>query len=221
MSYIELHAHSAYSFLDGASLPEELALREAELGYPALALTDHDGVYGSLEFAHAAKAVGVKPITGAETTLADGVQDIQRQIVAVSESVFRLEDAGRREEAYRLAERELRGRLQPALTQMNREIYRRARESSVRGAFGRLEEILADEGRTLVAIIALALIAGLVASWVISQSLARPVRQLTEAMAVVGGGDLDHPVQAMSRDEIGDVARALAVMTGQLRASRE
>ena len=156
-----------------------------------------------------------------ETTLADGVLGIQRQIVTVSESVFALEDAGRREEAYRLAERELRGRLQPALTQMNREIYRRARESSVRGAFGRLEEILADEGRTLVAIIVLALVAGLVASWVISQSLARPIKQLTEAMAVVGGGDLDHPVQATSRDEIGDLARALAAMTGQLRASRE
>src|SRR5918995_3806969 len=72
MSYVELHAHSAYSFLDGASLPEELAVRAAELGYSALAITDHDGVYGSLEFAHAAKAVGVRPITGAETTLADG-----------------------------------------------------------------------------------------------------------------------------------------------------
>jgi len=72
MSYAELHAHSAYSFLDGASLPEELAVRAAELGYTALGLTDHDGVYGSLEFAHAAKAVGLKPITGAETTLADG-----------------------------------------------------------------------------------------------------------------------------------------------------
>src|SRR5918996_717465 len=71
MSYVELHAHSAYSFLDGASLPEELAVRAAELGYPALALTDHDGVYGSLEFAHAAKAFGVRPITGAEVTLAD------------------------------------------------------------------------------------------------------------------------------------------------------
>ena len=43
----------------------------AELGYPALALTDHDGVYGSLEFAHAAKHFGVRPITGAELTLAD------------------------------------------------------------------------------------------------------------------------------------------------------
>ena len=47
-------------------------MRAAELGYEALALTDHDGVYGSLEFAHAAKAFGVRPITGTEVTLADG-----------------------------------------------------------------------------------------------------------------------------------------------------
>jgi error-prone DNA polymerase len=71
-SYVELHAHSAFSFLDGASLPEELVSRAAELGYEALALTDHDGVSGSLEFAHAAKAFGVRPITGAEVTLAGG-----------------------------------------------------------------------------------------------------------------------------------------------------
>src|SRR5881398_1683657 len=70
--YVELHAHSSYSFLDGASLPEELAVRAAELGYPALALTDHDGVYGSLEFAYAAKHFGVRPITGAELTLDGG-----------------------------------------------------------------------------------------------------------------------------------------------------
>src|ERR671933_1103065 len=72
MTYVELHCHSAYSFLDGASLPEDLAIRAAELGYEALALTDHDGVCGSLEFAHAAKAFGVRPITGAEVTLAGG-----------------------------------------------------------------------------------------------------------------------------------------------------
>jgi error-prone DNA polymerase len=72
VGYVELHCHSAYSFLDGASRPEELVLRAAELGYPALALTDHDGLYGSLEFAHAAKAFGVRPLTGAEVTLADG-----------------------------------------------------------------------------------------------------------------------------------------------------
>jgi error-prone DNA polymerase len=69
MSYAELHCHSAYSFLDGASQPDELAARAADLGYEALALTDHDGVCGSLEFAHAAKAFGVRPITGAEITL--------------------------------------------------------------------------------------------------------------------------------------------------------
>jgi len=72
VSYAELHAHSAYSFLDGASQPEELAAQAAELGYSALALTDHDGVYGSLEFAHAAKHFGVRAITGAEITLEGG-----------------------------------------------------------------------------------------------------------------------------------------------------
>src|SRR5438067_8076082 len=72
MTYVELHCHSAYSFLDGASQPEELAVRASELGYEALALTDHDGVCGSLEFAHAAKTFGVRPITGAELTLAGG-----------------------------------------------------------------------------------------------------------------------------------------------------
>src|SRR5438309_3143854 len=72
MTYVELHSHSAYSFLDGASQPEELAARASELGYDALALTDHDGVYGSLEFAHAAKHLGLRAITGAEVTLAGG-----------------------------------------------------------------------------------------------------------------------------------------------------
>ena len=71
-AYVELHCHSAYSFLDGASQPEELAARAVELGYEALALTDHDGVYGSLEFAYAAQALGLRPITGVEATLAGG-----------------------------------------------------------------------------------------------------------------------------------------------------
>src|SRR5215218_529201 len=69
MGYVELHCHSAYSFLDGASTPAELAAAAAELGYPALALTDHDGVWGSMEFAHACRGLGVRPITGAELTV--------------------------------------------------------------------------------------------------------------------------------------------------------
>jgi error-prone DNA polymerase len=70
--YIELHCHSAYSFLDGASLPEHLILEAANLGYPALALTDHNGLYGSMAFAQAAKQLRIQAITGAEVTLLDG-----------------------------------------------------------------------------------------------------------------------------------------------------
>jgi error-prone DNA polymerase len=70
--YIELHAHSAFSFLDGASTPTELAGTAAELGYPALALTDHDGVWGSREFAEVCKGIPVRAITGAELTVAVG-----------------------------------------------------------------------------------------------------------------------------------------------------
>ncbi|MGN6502391.1 MAG: error-prone DNA polymerase [Pseudolysinimonas sp.] len=67
--YAELHAHSAYSFLDGASSPEEL-LEEAErLGLHALAITDHDGFYGIVRFAEAAETTSVKTVFGAELSL--------------------------------------------------------------------------------------------------------------------------------------------------------
>jgi len=72
VSYVELHAHSAFSFLDGASLPDELAAAAVELGHGALALTDHDNVCGAMEFARSAQAVGLRPIHGAELTLDDG-----------------------------------------------------------------------------------------------------------------------------------------------------
>jgi error-prone DNA polymerase len=72
VTYPELHAHSSFSFLDGASQPEELAVRAAALGYDAVALTDHDGLSGSLAFAHAAREAGVRPITGCEITLEGG-----------------------------------------------------------------------------------------------------------------------------------------------------
>ncbi|MFN2572087.1 MAG: DNA polymerase III subunit alpha [Gemmatimonadales bacterium] len=70
--YAELHCHSAFSFLDGASPPDELLAAAHSLGYPALALTDRNGIYGSLAFAHAATPLGIQSITGAEVTLTDG-----------------------------------------------------------------------------------------------------------------------------------------------------
>src|SRR5678816_31942 len=70
--YIELHAASAFSFLQGASLLETLVERAASLGYPALALLDADGVYGAPRFHKAAKQAGLRAIIGAELTIESG-----------------------------------------------------------------------------------------------------------------------------------------------------
>src|ERR1700720_4526579 len=70
---VELHLHTCYSFLEGASLPGEMALQAAQLGYRALAITDHDGLHGAMAFAQACAAAGVQPITGVELTLAHGL----------------------------------------------------------------------------------------------------------------------------------------------------
>jgi len=70
--YVELHAASAFSFLRGASLPEDLVRRAAELGYPAVALVDRDGLSGAPRFFKAAKTAGIRPLVGAELTLAGG-----------------------------------------------------------------------------------------------------------------------------------------------------
>ena len=70
MTYVELHCHSGYSFLQGASQPTELIARARTLGYPALALTDTDGLYGAMEFAQAARAWDLRSIIGAEITFA-------------------------------------------------------------------------------------------------------------------------------------------------------
>jgi len=71
-AYVELHAHSYYSLLDGVPSPEALVARAAELGMPALALTDHDALYGAPHFALAAEQTGIKPIFGTELTLGNG-----------------------------------------------------------------------------------------------------------------------------------------------------
>jgi signal transduction histidine kinase len=155
-----------------------------------------------------------------DMTLAEGVRKIEADIRAVAGRVFKLYDSGQREAAYLTARQELVERLQPALAEVNREIYRQAREFSVQRAFAQVAEIVAAERRVLWSIIVLALVAGLVASWLISRSLARPLTELRHAMAVVGAGDLDHAIEPSSRDEIGDLARAFARMTDQLRQSR-
>src|SRR3989441_5081432 len=152
--------------------------------------------------------------------LADGVRRIETDIRGIPARGFSLADSGQRQAAYLTARQELVERLQPALAEVNREIYRQAREFSVQRAFSQVAAIVATERRVLWSIIFLALVAGLAASWLISRSLARPLNELRHAMAVVGAGDLDHAIEPRSSDEIGDLARAFAQMTEKLRQSR-
>src|SRR5436190_3668134 len=85
-SYIELHCHSNFSLLDGASHPEDLVKRAAELGMSALALTDHDAVYGAVRFSQSAREHGVRPLFGAELTLEDHTH---LTVLAASETGWR------------------------------------------------------------------------------------------------------------------------------------
>ena len=95
--YIELHTSSAFSFLDGASLPEALVERAAALGYPAIGLLDRDGVYGAPRFHIAAKRAGLKGIIGAELTIDTGARgsafgvrspDVERRAPSADRRLF-------------------------------------------------------------------------------------------------------------------------------------
>ena len=70
--FVHLHVHSPFSFLDGASSIDELVRQAADLGVPALALTDHDNMSGAVRFVQACAAAGIQPIIGCELTLAGG-----------------------------------------------------------------------------------------------------------------------------------------------------
>ncbi|MDP8205446.1 MAG: DNA polymerase III subunit alpha [Candidatus Electryonea clarkiae] len=72
MSFVHLHNHTDYSFLDGATKVKDLCNATAEMGMPAVAMTDHGNLCGAIEFYQAAKKVGIKPIIGCELYLTDG-----------------------------------------------------------------------------------------------------------------------------------------------------
>jgi error-prone DNA polymerase len=73
-AYAELHAHSSFSFLDGASAPADLVARAVELGLSGLAVTDRQGLYGVVRFAAAAEEAGLHPVIGVEVELVDAAR---------------------------------------------------------------------------------------------------------------------------------------------------
>ncbi|RIJ76377.1 error-prone DNA polymerase [Nakamurella silvestris] len=117
--YAELHCHSAFSFLDGSSAPEELVAEAARLGLDAIAITDHDGFYGVVRFAEAAADAGIRAIYGAELSL-----DLPGPQMGVSDPVgTHLLVLARGQEGYRLLSQQI-GRAQMAGREKGRPVYR-------------------------------------------------------------------------------------------------
>jgi len=160
-------------------------------------------------------------LTPDELELATDVEQIHARMFDAGRRVFVLDEAGNRKAALTLANTELQGRLLPALSAKNKEVYGAARAHSLQRAYGRLEAILQTEQRLLSLMILLSLGLGVAASVLISRGLARPIHQLKAAMEVVGAGHLEHEVAVRSQDEIGELARAFAGMTGNLQRSHE
>ena len=114
--YAELHCHTNFSFLDGASAPDELVARAVELGLSGLAVTDHRGLYGVVRFATAAAEAGLRPIIGIEIELADAaVPDPAGVVIPIRrgrrKGAAPLPDDARREEGLPARPRPDRARL--------------------------------------------------------------------------------------------------------------
>ena len=151
---VELHAASAFSFLRGSSLPEELVARAAELGYSALALVDRDGLSGAPRFFKAARQAGLRPLVGAELALAEGGV---LPVLVESQAGYRrlcrlitLMKAGRAKGEGALALAQLEGRTQGLVALPGLETLRapddRQRLQALAGLFGRAS-VLVDVQR--------------------------------------------------------------------------
>jgi DNA polymerase III alpha subunit len=109
VTYAELHCHTNFSFLDGASTAEDLVQRAVELEMPALAVTDHNGLYGVVRFALAAEAAGIRPVLGVEIELLDAAVPDPHGIVVPARRTWRPgREPGR-------GEARSEGRLEPAV----------------------------------------------------------------------------------------------------------
>lgn len=155
-----------------------------------------------------------------EAGLAERLDQVQLALDRVADSIFVLVASGQRDAAWQLSQRDLRGAVIPALTSTSREIYGQLRQTTVRAAFDRLEQVLVAERRTLLVVLAAALALGVVTALLIARGIARPVAELQAAMAQVGSGRLDTEIPSGGRDELGALAAAFARMRDDLQTAQ-
>jgi len=153
--------------------------------------------------------------------LAQALEHLHGEIVALATRTFDLYERNEREEALRLTKEELNGRLLPALDGIIKEIFRTSRAHNVQRAFKRVEVIERSTRTVLILIVLSSILFGVLFSFLISRSLARPVKELKRAMDIVGEGHLDHSIEVRSRDEIGELAESFIKMTEKLKKTQE
>ena len=145
-SFVHLHVHTEYSMLDGAARLGALAERTAELGMPAIAMTDHGNVFGAYEFYTKAKNAGVKPIIGIEAYFAPNISRFERKGVATSTAAGRDDVSNRGAYTHMtLLSETHRGHAQP-VPALDRRLARRASSSKPRMD----RELLSQHGKGII-----------------------------------------------------------------------
>lgn len=155
-----------------------------------------------------------------EARLTHELEGLHLQIKEVANKVFALHDRGKRGEAFRVAQEELKKGILPKLNQTVKEIYRISRVLGFQKAFKEVNSIEHFTSRVLLTLVIGSILLGILFAVLISRSLARPIEELKKAMDVVGEGHLDHKIEAKSNDEVGELARSFATMTEKLREAQ-
>jgi len=222
--FAELHCHSNFSFLDGASSVDDLAERAVELDLTALALTDHQGLYGAVRFATAAKEVGLRPIVGMEIELRDAIAPDQQGLIVPR----RRRKRGDRAEAGLSAalpmspQDPIDGRaVRPAIERLRPPGYREPRREDMRGVRSRelgphLVLIARDMTgyRSLCRLASNAHLAGTKGAPRFTHKL---LAENTEGLVALSGcrhGEVARRLLAGDREGAARAARALALMFG-------
>lgn len=149
-------------------------------------------------------------------------ESLDAEVSAVAEQAFSLSEEGRQEQAIRLVQEELNGRLLPAMDGLNTTIYINSRTRSIHRALAEVEATARSASFELISIALVSVVFSGLFSFSIARNLARPIERLSAAMDQVGEGEFERAQQLEAgADEVGDLARAFARMAERLRATQE